>query len=126
MAEHKSVRLRESQLDALRKMAEDGQAEDESKALRMALDIGLRELGYELNGEKIHDDSGLVSWAAGEGVKAFSYIGVAWLLMSTVAFPYGFRMGALGAFMAAVACVGLAWVAGRANGRLPTLWGENA
>lgn len=51
MGERKSIRLSTQQLDALEEMERQGDADNQSEALRTALNAGLRDMGYR-NGEK--------------------------------------------------------------------------
>lgn len=51
MGERKSIRLSTQQLDALDEMTRQGDADNQSEALRTALNAGLRDMGYR-NGEK--------------------------------------------------------------------------
>lgn len=51
MADTVSVRLERSQIQAIEEMDDDEVADNQSEALRMALNAGLTELGYMNNGE---------------------------------------------------------------------------
>jgi hypothetical protein len=58
-------------------------------------------MGY-LNG----NGNTTLKWVSKEFSRAFGWIGVAWLAL-TLAYPVGFRLGAVFAFSAALACSGL-------------------
>lgn len=102
MGERKSIRLERKQLDGISAMVEGGDADNDSEALRTALNAGLAELGYR-NGER--NDTTL-RMASRRFADAFSLLGVMWLGMSFW-LPIEFRIYAVGPFAASVACLAI-------------------
>jgi len=106
MAEVKSVRLTRPQLDGIEEIVEDGRADNDSEALRVAVDSGLVEMGYR--GPVESDDNDVypgVRAAARRFRDAFVLLGVMWLGVSFW-LPLELRIYAVGPFAAAVACDG--------------------
>lgn len=88
----------------------------------MLLAAGMREFGYEAG--QYHGESRL-SWIAGEFARAFAWIGVAWLAL-TALFPVVWRMGAIFALLASLACVVVRHVAEEYDGIALRSRGEQA
>lgn len=102
MGEHKSVRLEKKQLDAISEMAEDGVADNESEALRNALDVGLHEYGY-LNGGTQDTLLRQLTRRVGD---AFGLLGILWLGVTFV-YPIELRAFAIPIFLVALGLYGL-------------------
>lgn len=100
MADHKTVRLESKQLAALSDMAEGDEADNESEALRAALNVGLSELGY-YNGTG--DPDGAIKHLARRFADAFALVGLI-LVGLTYWYPLGLRMVVAAPFAASIAC----------------------
>lgn len=102
MAEHFGVRLERRQINAIEKMEDNGDADNQSEALRTALDAGLAELGYH-NGSK--RDTRLRALTR-RFADAFALLALFWVGM-TFLFPMGFRMFAIPVFVISLALYSL-------------------
>ena len=102
MGEVKSVKLEKRQLDGIEAIQQEGQADNQSEALRNALDAGLQELGY-YHGEK--RDTRLRALARRFG-DAFGLLGLMWIGV-TMFLPVGIRVYAAAPFAASLACIAL-------------------
>lgn len=102
MAETYSARLTPQQEEALEAMSDNGDADNTSEALRMALDEGLIELGYR-NGAKQETRlrATIQRFADAFGLLGIIVVGVTWL------YPLGFRMWAIPIFLIALTLYGL-------------------
>ena len=103
MAEPKTVKMEKRQCDAIGDMEDDDLADNPSEAIRLAFDVGIRELGY---GDGDGGDDPWLAWFTGELGKVFAYLAIGWLA-ATLAAPVGFRLLAVYLFFASVACFGL-------------------
>jgi len=102
MAQTYSARLTNQQEDALEAMERNGDADNKSEALRMAVSEGLHALGYR-NGAKT--DTALRDTTQRVG-DACALLGLLWLGI-TYLFPFGFRMWAIPIFTIALGLHGL-------------------
>jgi len=102
MCDRVTVRLENKQTDGLEAMTENGDADNDSEALRTALNIGLGELGY-LKGHSDNKDTQLRAWAQ-RFADAFGLMGLMWVGV-TLFLPVGFRVYAIGWFAASLACI---------------------
>lgn len=120
MGEVKSVKLENRQLDGIEAIQEDGAADNQSEALRNALDVGLRELGY-YNG---HTSDTRLREIARRFRDAFALLGLMWIGV-TMFLPASLRVFAFAPFAASLACIaldrGLATVEPRVSNRLNAL-----
>jgi hypothetical protein len=93
MADRKTIRLEKRQIEALSDMVDDDFADNESEALRVALNIGLTKLGV-LNGaatdtslRRIARHTGFGLACIGAFVVGLTYFGaVTWRLLAVVPF----------------------------------------
>lgn len=102
MGEQKNAWLERHQLEQIDKMVKDGVADNDSEAVRTALDAGLAELGY-LSGNGSARTR--LRWAVRELARLFTYLGLGWLA-ATLLFPVEFRLYAVGWFVVALAFLG--------------------
>lgn len=105
MGESNTVRLESHQWDAVKEMENDGLADNRSEAVRLAMNVGLSELGYAVNHErsKLARAGDLVGWGAG-------FVALAWLGV-TLAYPVGLRMPAIAALLASLTGFGVSRLA---------------
>lgn len=97
MAETYGARLNKHQEQSLEEMVAQGDADNTSEALRMALDSGLAELGYQHGQQKDTRLRRLLRRAADAfGLAALVWVGLTFL------YPIGFRMWAIPLFTVAV------------------------
>lgn len=103
-------------------MVDDNEADNDSEALRTALNIGLGELGYS-KGYADNHDTQLRAWAR-RFADAFGLLGLMWIGV-TMFLPVGLRIYAAAPFAASVACIaldrGLAAVEPQVSRRLSTI-----
>lgn len=112
-------------------MVEDDEADNDSEALRTALNIGLSELGYA-KGFNDTTDTRLRAWAR-RFADAFGLLGLMWIGV-TLFLPVRFRIYAAGPFAASLACIALdrgleslePHVSNRLNGIATTLLGGDS
>lgn len=102
MAQRVTVQLDDEHVDGLEEMNEAGDADSISEAMRLTCADGLRNRGY-YNG--VQTDTTLRR-VARECARALSWIGMAWLAL-TLLFPVEVRALSVGAFAAAIGCVGV-------------------
>jgi len=101
MAQTVSARADKDHRQALEEYKDDGHADSPSEALRQTSQAELARQGY-LNG----NGNTTLKWLTKEFSRAFVWIGVAWLALTSLA-PIEYRMGAVFALFAAVGCSGL-------------------
>lgn len=101
MAQTVSARADTDHREALEDYADDGNADSPSEALRQTSQAELARQGY-LNG----NGNTTLKWASKEFSRAFAWIGVAWLAFTFTA-PVEYRLGAVFALSAALACSAL-------------------
>jgi len=101
MAQTISARADTEHQDALEEYVNDGNADSVSEAVRQTSQAELARQGY-LNG----NGNTTLKWVSKEFSRAFAWIGVAWLAF-TFALPVQYRLGAIAALSAALACSGL-------------------
>jgi len=102
MGESNTVRLESHQWEAVDEMETDGLADNRSEAVRLALNVGLSELGYAVRQEqsRLERAGNLVGWACG-------FIALAWLGV-TLAYPVELRLPAVAALLASLTGFGIA------------------
>lgn len=112
-----SIDLEQRHYRLAEEMEENGDADNQSEAIRTAIDAGGKAMGY-LNGEK-HDTR--LRTISRRFADAFALLGLMWLGL-TFFLPVEMRMFAVGPFAASVACLaidrGLAAVEPRVTRRL--------
>lgn len=99
MAKRKTVSLNTHQLDAIEKMQEHGEADSQSEAFRMALNVGFVELGY-LNG---HSKDTSLRRLVREVGKLSTYAAIFALGMSLF-YPFAFRVPVLILIVGGMVC----------------------
>ena len=102
MAERTSVHLEQHQLDVIEDMAEEGKADNESEALRMFLNAGMREYGYR-NGES---NQTVLRTVIHEMAKLFFVSGLV-LLGVTYFLPVELRLVAVGPIFSGLFLLGV-------------------
>lgn len=107
MAKNTTARTDKDHREALQRMVDSGEADSASEALRQTSYADLARRGY-LNGSRG------VERAAEEFGKAFGWVGVGWLAVTAI-YPVEYRVGAVFALVASVACFGVSRVV-RARG----------
>jgi hypothetical protein len=105
MADTFGVRLSRRQQDSIEAMTESGEADNQSEALRTAIDVGLHELGYR-GGKPVDNSPAGLQMAARRFRDAFALLGVMWVGLSFV-MPLELRALAIVPFASSLACVGI-------------------
>lgn len=103
MGDRVTVRLESGQKDAFEEMTRNGDADNDSEALRRSVNVGLAELGY-LNGCQVKDTNLRVT--ARRFRDAFALLGV-FMVGLTFWLPLELRAFAAAPFAASLGCWGL-------------------
>lgn len=102
MAKQVNTRLERRQIDGIEAMESDGLADNQSEAHRLALDVGLSELGYATGATR---QTWLV-WFVNELSKVLVFLTVGWM-GATLFFPVEFRAVTMYLLAATLGVVGV-------------------